>query len=115
MTNVLDENLEENFNSVKRRFQRLDSIVEGLSQNLLDLTSTLQELYAKNSQMTEDQSALMELINELDPTNPKAVEIIERKLSKLVNNDWEELKNSAKKVLIIPNVEDFSVVNDMVG
>lgn len=114
MSKESNENLEVSFNLIKRRFKRLDSIVEGLAQNLLDLIQTLQELYAKNTQMNEEQSSLIELINKLDPTNSNGVQIIENKLSLLVNDDWEELQNLANKVLNIPNIENFTTIHDMV-
>lgn len=114
MSKQSNENLEVSFNFIKRRFKRLDSIVEGLAQNLLDLIQTLQELYAKNTQMNEEQFSLIELINKLDPTNSNAVQIIKNKLSVLVNDDWEELQNLANKVLNIPNIENFTTIHDMV-
>lgn len=104
---------------VRGRFQRLDALVDGLQQNVLDLCNAFERLQQKNASIVEDSQTLQELINNtnlFDPTTTlSAMADVEQRMRALIDRDWTQLTEIANKVLRIPNVEDGSVVHDMVS
>uniref|UniRef100_A0A915ENB5 Uncharacterized protein n=1 Tax=Ditylenchus dipsaci TaxID=166011 RepID=A0A915ENB5_9BILA len=100
--NQLEEKgIEDSLNSTQQRFNKLNTTVNGLSHNLLDLISSLDQFHSKQSEMGVEQASLTEAIANLETTDQKALAEVEDRLAKLVNDDWPALEKYAKRVGIL--------------
>lgn len=107
--------LAETYGTTKRRLERLDSGVNALNENLLDLIDALNEVQEKSTRMNEEQALLTDFIAALDPTNAEAVSTVEQRLTRLVVDEWNELERMAKRILQIPNVESSRPIDSLVS
>lgn len=108
------EKLNEKLLKTKCRLSRLNSGVDALNQNLLDLIDLLVKLQTKFTNIQNEQLALFDLINNLDSTNLDIIKTVENRLTNLVVNEWNELELLANKIFAIPGIENKHFVDNIV-
>lgn len=111
---IESEGLDQKLFQTKRRLSRLNSGVDALNQNLLDLIEALIQLQSKSAAIQNEQLVLFDMIGNLDATNLEAVTAVENCLTQLVVNNWNELEALANRVFTIPDIEDKRVVDNIV-
>ena len=112
--NIVAENsLEEKFNDTNTRFTKLRRNRRGFSENLHDVIGLLEGLQGNAENLNKKLTKFNDDIDKTEATDGNGMKALEDELNDILDQDWNNLNQLAKKILGVPGVEEEQHVHDI--
>jgi uncharacterized protein YoxC len=108
------DGIQTEFNTVSRRFQKLNLSFRSINQNLMEVIAAFEQFQQNDADLNASLAEIFEAVGPIDATNSNELHNLRSKLDDLINGKWKQMKQLVSKLCSIPNVEDGHTVSEKV-